>query len=179
MPQYIAFLRGINVGGHRVKMDRLRDLFVGCGFDDVSTFIASGNVMFKTAIRSAKTLRQKIEWHLALQLGYEVPTFIRTPAELETIATFQPPESPKGHASTASLYVIFLQTPATDGLQSRLAEFVSEMDDFSFSGSEIYWQIQGKLTESPLFTSGLEKAMGDVPNTTRNMTTLRKLAVKT
>ena len=46
MSQYIAFLRGINVGGHRVKMDRLRAIFIELGLQDVSTFIASGNVLF-------------------------------------------------------------------------------------------------------------------------------------
>ncbi len=46
MPRYIALLRGINVGGHNVKMDRLRALFEELGFRDVATFIASGNVIF-------------------------------------------------------------------------------------------------------------------------------------
>ena len=46
MPQYIAFLRGINVGGHRVKMDRLRELFEELSLRDVSTIISSGNVIF-------------------------------------------------------------------------------------------------------------------------------------
>ena len=174
MPHYIAFLRGINVGGHRVKMDRLRDLFVECGFDDVTTFIASGNVIFKTAARNVASLRRKIEPHLAQALGYEVPTFLRSPAELEAIAGFEP----SGKASATSVYVIFLHAPASDDLRSRLVEFVSEMDDFRFAGSEIYWLIRDKLTESPLFAGGLEKATGDVPNTMRNMTTVRRLVAK-
>jgi uncharacterized protein (DUF1697 family) len=48
MTQYVAFLRGINVGGHRVKMDRLREIFEETGLSDVSTFIARGNVVFST-----------------------------------------------------------------------------------------------------------------------------------
>ena len=48
MPRYIAFLRAINVGGHTVKMDRLREIFESLGFANVETFIASGNVVFET-----------------------------------------------------------------------------------------------------------------------------------
>ena len=47
MPRYIAFLRAINIGGHTVKMDDLRQLFESLQFTSVETFIASGNVIFK------------------------------------------------------------------------------------------------------------------------------------
>ena len=47
MPRYITFLRAINVGGHTVKMDRLREIFESLGFANVETFIASGNVVFE------------------------------------------------------------------------------------------------------------------------------------
>lgn len=51
MPRYFAFLRGINVGGHRIKMDRLREHVEALGFEHVETFIASGNVIFSSASR--------------------------------------------------------------------------------------------------------------------------------
>ena len=54
MPRHIAFLRAINVGGHTVTMDRLRQLFTGLGLKDVETFIASGNVIFSSAARSIR-----------------------------------------------------------------------------------------------------------------------------
>ena len=82
MPRYIALLRGINVGGHRVKMDRLRGLFEARGFEDVATFIASGNVIFSSDSVDAASLGRDIEEHLENELGYEVATFIRTPAEM-------------------------------------------------------------------------------------------------
>ena len=46
MQRYIAFLRGINLGKRRLPMSQLRDLFEELGFDDVDTFIASGNIVF-------------------------------------------------------------------------------------------------------------------------------------
>ena len=178
MPRYIALLRGINVGGHRVKMDRLRGLFEALGFDDVTTFIASGNVIFSAESPDAEALQGEIEGHLARELGYEVATFIRSPAELEAVAAFQPPVSEAGDGSASSLYVVFLAAPAGEDLRSTFAGLRTEMDDFYFSGREVYWLIQGKISESPLFGTGIEKATRGLPNTTRNMNTVQKLVRK-
>ena len=90
MARYIAFLRAINVGGRTVKMDRLRELFEAMKFTDVSTFIASGNVVFNAPGKDPVVLETRIEKHLQQSLGYEVATFLRTPSELATMATFEP-----------------------------------------------------------------------------------------
>jgi hypothetical protein len=52
------------------------------------------------------------------------------------------------------------------------------MDEFTFSKREIYWLIHGKVTESPLFATKLEKATGNIPTTMRNMNTVRRLVAK-
>ena len=87
---YIALLRGINVGGHMVKMERLRELFVELGFIHVRTYIQSGNVFFETTQTDRKLLTQTIERHLHQALGYEVPVFLRTIPELEQIVAINP-----------------------------------------------------------------------------------------
>ena len=178
MLQYIAFLRGINVGGHRVKMDRLRAIFAELGLDDVSTFIASGNVLFSTESDGADELRERIEGELASQLGYEVPTFLRSTSELARIVAFSPPETVTQTASDSSHYVIFLDTIIPDSLRSELTQLNSEMDRFYCSETEVHWLIQGKLTESPLFGPGLDQATRGVRTTTRNMNTLRRIAAR-
>ena len=61
MSKHIAFLRAINVGGHNVKMDHLRQLFESLGFSNVETFITSGNVIFDTKAVNVKALEKKIE----------------------------------------------------------------------------------------------------------------------
>lgn len=73
MPQYVAFLRGINLGKRRVKMDHLRDLFEKMGFTAVSTYIASGNVLFSSTSRSSSKLEVLIEKELESALGHAVP----------------------------------------------------------------------------------------------------------
>lgn len=179
MPQYIAFLRGINVGGHRVKMDRLRTHFTELGLRDVSTFIASGNVVFSTESDDVDGLRETIESHLVNQLGYEVATFLRSPAELAAIIAVNSPNPVMGNQSVSSHYVIFLDRPIPESLRSDLTQANSDMDHFDFFDTEVHWHIQGKLTESPLFGAGLDRATRGVRTTTRNMTTLRRIAAKT
>ena len=83
MTLYIALLRGINVGGHRIKMERLRELFAELGLSNVRTHIQSGNVFFESPETDRDALTTAIEAHLARALGYKVPVFLRTPAELE------------------------------------------------------------------------------------------------
>ena len=88
MSRWIAFLRAINVGGHTVKMNHLRQLFESLGYSSVETFIASGNVVFEAASKNAGMLEKKIENGLREALDYEVATFIRTDAELADIANY-------------------------------------------------------------------------------------------
>ena len=176
MQQYIAFLRGINVGGHRVKMDRLRALFGEMGMSDISTFIASGNVIFRTDSHDVDAVTGQIERHLSQGLGYDVPTFLRSPMQLDEIASFVALDPGEGEVSERSVYVILLRTPASDELRLRFAGLCTEMDEFLVSETEVYWQIQGKLSDSPLFEAGLKAALQGLQTTTRNLNTLRRLA---
>jgi len=178
MPQYIAFLRGINVGGHRVKMDRLRALFDEMGMSEVSTFIASGNVIFRTDSDDGDAVTQQIERHLSQGLGYDVPTFLRSPPQLAEIASFEALDPGDGGEPEHSVYVVLLPAPASDGLRLRFAGLCTEMDEFLVSGTEVYWQIKGKLSDSPLFQVGLKAALQGLPTTTRNLNTLRRLAAR-
>jgi len=87
---FVALLRGINVGGHMVKMDRLRGLFDELGFTQVRTYIQSGNVFFETSDDDRAALTQTIERHLHNALGYMVPVFLRTIPELEDVVSSKP-----------------------------------------------------------------------------------------
>jgi uncharacterized protein (DUF1697 family) len=178
MRQYVAFLRGINVGGHRVKMLRLRELFEELGLSNVSTFIASGNVIFWTDSEDVEALRDQIERHLYRELGYEVATFLRLPEQLDEIASFQAPDLEEGVASDQSVYVILLHAPASEAMCSSFESLRTKMDEFVVSGTEIYWHIQGKVSESPLFGKSLDEALEGVLSTSRNMNTIRRLAAK-
>ncbi len=73
MSGFIAFLRAINVGGHTVKMDVLRQFYESFGFSGAETFIASGNIIFEATPQSPEVMEMEIEARLREALGYEVP----------------------------------------------------------------------------------------------------------
>src|SRR5262245_36055288 len=120
MPRYVALLRAINVGGRVVKMERLRGLFEELEFSDVATLIASGNVMFDASSKSSPALEKKIEAHLSKSLGYEVDTFVRTPAELAAVVNLRPFAGAKQHSETNPLYVGFVKSAPDSDACTRL-----------------------------------------------------------
>ena len=119
MTRYVALLRGINVGGKNViKMTALKACFEGAGFDDVATFIQSGNVLF-TASGPAPALTKKIEAILGKAFNYQASVVLRSDKHLkETVKS-----APKGFGSQPAKYrydVIFLKEPltASEAMQS-------------------------------------------------------------
>src|SRR5262245_62250290 len=103
----VAFLRGINVGGHVVKMDALKKPFEALGFTGVETFIASGNVIFESRSAPTAALERKIEAKLEAALGYEVRTFLRSAEEVAAVARQRPFAEARVRKAHA-LYVGFL-----------------------------------------------------------------------
>lgn len=89
--RYAALLRGINVGGKSlVPMARLRACVEGAGFDDVSTYIASGNVFFSAPRRSAAALEAELERALEAEFDLPIMVFVRTPAQLAAVVAAVP-----------------------------------------------------------------------------------------
>ena len=119
---YIAFLRGINIGGHRVKMERLRELFSGLGLRDVRSYIQTGNIFFESAEADRDdrdALARRIERHLAAALGYEVPTFLRTVAEVEHALRLDPFKHLEPTPDTRFL-ITFISRPLPDDFKLPL-----------------------------------------------------------
>jgi uncharacterized protein (DUF1697 family) len=177
MVRYVAFLRAINVGGHTVKMDRLRELFGALGFANVTTFIASGNVIFDSPATDAAALERRIDEHLRAALGYRAEAFLRTTAELAEIASYQPFPAVELNADSASLYVAFLPAPLSNDARERVMALRTELDDFHLHGRELYWLIRGKMSDSMITPTSLGKAIG-APTTTRNINTIQRIAAK-
>jgi uncharacterized protein (DUF1697 family) len=174
MPRYVAFLRAINVGGHVVKMQRLKQLFESLGLEEVETFIASGNVMFKSNGGSG-ALERKIEQLLERELGYEVKTFIRTDAELAAIGAQQAFDEPVPERAT--VYIGFLKAAPEGEAEKSLLELQGLADDLRIIGREVYWRCRVPSQESSLSAATLEKALG-TPMTLRNANTVRRLLAK-
>jgi len=176
MPRHFAFLRAINVGGHNVTMEKLRGLFETLGLKEVETFIASGNVIFKSQSRDVRGLRERIEDRLRKSLGYEVTTFIRTEAEIEAIAAYRPFKASQIE-SAGALNVAFLAERLTPALRKTLMALKTDIDDFHVRGREVYWLCKKKQSESTFSNALLERAL-KVRATFRGVNTVAKLAAK-
>ncbi|MBK7631982.1 MAG: DUF1697 domain-containing protein [Ignavibacteriales bacterium] len=177
MQKYIAFLKAINVGGHNVKMDYLKTLFEKMGFENVATFIASGNVIFETNLKNVGSIKNKIETELEKSLGYKVSTFIRTTKELKEISEFKPFKESELNNANNSLYIAFLQNPPSKENQNKVKAFQKEANEFNFYKNEMYWLCRKNFSDSGITGKQLEKKL-DMEITVRNSTTIKKMVSK-
>jgi uncharacterized protein (DUF1697 family) len=172
--RYVAFLRAINVGGHTVTMADLKRPFERIGFDDVETFIASGNVMFSTTRRSTARLEKQIEDALRAALGYDVATFVRTDHEVAAVARYRPfPDA--AMRSAQSLNVGFVALPIDAPTRSKLMALTTDIDTFHVDGREIYWMCRKRQSESKISNVALERAL-KIRSTFRGLNTVVRLA---
>lgn len=171
MAPLIAFLRAINVGGHNVKMADLRSLVSGYGLSGVETFIASGNVIVEGAGQAPSTIEALLEARLTADLGYPVTTFVRTTGELaETVAARPFSDAPGRY------YVTFLKELPSAELVQRLAPLCSAAEELVCCERELHWLVrEGYETR---LTDAQWRRLAAGPGTTRNITTVGKLAAK-
>jgi uncharacterized protein (DUF1697 family) len=176
MSRYAAFLRGMNVGGHRLTNELLRSHFEDLGFREVATFRASGNVVFAGEARPPAQVRRKIEAGLQEALGYGVPTFIRTAAELEEIAGRHPFAPGLLQASAGKLQVAMLKEPASKAAQKEIVALAGTRDKLAFGVCELYWLPSGGVLESELDMRTIERTLGAM--TMRTKGTVEQIVAK-
>jgi uncharacterized protein (DUF1697 family) len=175
VPRYVAFLRGINVGGRKATSDQLRAGLEKIGCEDVTTFRASGNVVF-TAPGSVASLAARIERGLEQSLGYEVATFVRTAKEIKAIAAYDPFDPGVVQAAKGKVHVVLLGAKPTAQARKRVLALETADDLLALRGRELYWLPSGGLMESAVGMNGITKAVG--PNTMRTKGTVEQLAAK-
>jgi uncharacterized protein (DUF1697 family) len=170
--RYIAFLRGINVGGRVVKMERLRQLFTELGFTNVRSYINSGNIFFDTNEKDRQVLTGMIERHLHSTLGYEVPVFLRTAAEVETILE-QAPFKDIEQAEDRRYCVIFTDDLLNEKMDLPIHSSRDDMDLIAVNKYEAFvtWHIINGRPPSGRFPDGTLPSR----NTTRFFHTLKKI----
>jgi uncharacterized protein (DUF1697 family) len=176
MPRYVAFLRGINLGKRRPPMSQLRELFKQIGFDQVETFIASGNVLFSSKETNRSELESKIARQLETSLGYEVDTFVRTVQEVARIgkAKLFPEESEPG----VTIHVGFLHDELAPDVARKLAAVRTKEDAFRVNGREYYWLCRGRMSDSKVWALPEIKALRLPRSSMRNIISIRKLIAK-
>lgn len=171
--RYIALLRGINVGGRVVKMERLRSVFAGLGLANVRSYINSGNVFFDTAETDRPWLTETIEAALHEALGYQVPTFLRTPEELEAILAREPfVDIVRTDADDLRFCVVFTAEPLNQGLELPVSSSKNDMELVALNEREAYvvWRLIGGRVSGKFPDDVLPPR-----NTTRFFHTLKKI----
>jgi uncharacterized protein (DUF1697 family) len=171
MVAYVAMLRGINVSGkNKIKMTDLQALFVGLGHRDVVTYIQSGNVVFRSAAKSAAALASSIERQITREFGFDVAVVIRAKPELVKVID----GNPFGGVDLSKVHVTFLTKKPEAALVRGLADHASPPDEFRIAGSEIYLHCPAGYGNSKLNNSFWERKL-KVGATTRNWNTVTKL----
>ena len=177
MPRYFAFLRAINAGqGRSLTMESLRRAFAPLGFENVATFIGSGNVIFDTPATDTAALEKQIVSCLQETLGMEVDTFLRTEGELSRIASATP-FLPSHRQPADELEVAFLAGELEVALKQPVERLATVTDEYAVAGREIYWLRHRGPGAPPYSTTPLERTLKQ-PFTIRSLHTVQKMLAK-
>lgn len=165
MTTYVAFLRGINVGAHnRMRMDELRPLFESLGYDDVETYVQSGNVVFESVESDEGVLRVDIHDGIEDEFGYDISVMIRTRAELVDVVAGQPFDVPGEDG--IKHYVTFIHEQPTDEQVGALLDAQNEAESFVVRSRAVYSELDKDALGDGRFT-GAGKPLG-METTRRN-----------
>jgi len=174
MPMYVALLRGINVGGRNlIKMPALTSLFVASGFQDVATYIQSGNVLLRSPETRADELTRRIEAMLGEALRYEATVVVRSHKQMRVVVD----RAPEGFGAEPSKYrydVIFLKEPLTARTALKSVSTRAGVDEAHAGTGVLYFsRLVSKATQSQLSKIVTSPIYSSV--TIRNWNTTTKL----
>jgi uncharacterized protein (DUF1697 family) len=173
--RYVAFLRGINLGKRRVKNTELSRIFDGLGYGDVKVLIASGNVVFEADEKNEAKLTKTVEDALTKELGFQVPTMLRSVSEVQAMIDRDPFEGIEATKQTR-LYVTLLAEKTKSSMKLPHASEDGNFRILSRSDREVYsvlTVVEGSRTVDLMAV--LEKEYGKSV-TTRNWNTVVKAA---
>ena len=170
--RYVAFLRGINVGGRvKVGMADLRVMLADLGYRDVATLLQSGNAVL-TAAAKPDEVAAAIERQLHADTGLTVKCVVRTTSELKTVLARDPYE---GRANDPARYVVAFMDKAPSKANIASIDPATFMpDEFRIIGREAYIWCPGGLRDTKLTAPNFEKKLGVVA-TARNWNTCQKV----
>ncbi len=163
--RYVALLRGINVGGIRIKMPDLKARFEALGCRAVTTYLQTGNVVFEDD-RPPAELKAVLERGLSETFRYEAYVLLYEHSGLASVISNYPFERDDAHHA----YVVFVNDAAS---LVELADQSRVMDEpLSWGDGLVYWKVvKGQTLDTP-FSKLIAKAKYKKCTTTRNVNTL-------
>jgi uncharacterized protein (DUF1697 family) len=173
VPSYVALLRAVNVGGrNRVAMAQLRAALEALGHEDVSTYVQSGNVVFRSPSRSASSVRSGLQRVIKDEFGLDVVVIVRTRAELAGVVERNPFRVSR--ATEQQLHVAFLADRPTRPSVARLDPKRSPPDEFAVVDRQVYLRCPNGMGRTKLTNDYLERQLG-TSATVRNWRTVNEL----
>ena len=172
MTEWVALLRGVNVGGITIRSAELRALLTELGLDDVRTFLASGNAAFHSN-RTAAQLKPAIEAALRERFGYDAWIVLVSLADLEAVVEAFPFDAGRDGWHP---YVLFGSDDAVLAELTGLGADLDPADDVIAYGKHvIYWYNRRDVGVDSAFSKIAGKVRYRSTTTNRNLRTLRKL----
>ena len=173
--KYISILRGINVSGQKkIRMADLKSLFELLGFQNVVTYIQSGNVVFEATTKLKSDMKAKIEKAIETKYKFHVPVEIRTNREIGNIVDNCPFGSVDLTKDGTKILVTFLSSKPLETRISDVQKYVTPPEQLAVRGNEVYLYCPNGYGKSKLSNTFLENKLG-VEATTRNLKTVYKL----
>jgi uncharacterized protein (DUF1697 family) len=175
MPVYVSLLRAVNLAGRStVRMAALADLYRTEGFEDVTTVLQSGNVIFSSKARSAPRIAARLEAALAREFGLRTTVILRTAAEIADVIA-RNPFAGRDDVNPSRLLVLFLAGEPTASAEGDLAERYKGPEEIVISGRECYIHYIDGIGRSKLTAALLDRTLG-AAGTARNWNTLQRIA---
>ena len=173
MNTYVAVLRGINVSGQRIiAMKDLKALFQKAGYDNVMTYIQSGNVVFGSTETSKKKLEKNISELIENHYNFSVPVLVLSREDITEIIEKNPYLDDKKDIS--KLHVTLLSSTPDEKLLATTRDEKYQSDEFTIMGTSVYLYCPDGYGMTKFSTTFFEKKLG-VEATTRNWKTILKL----
>lgn len=172
---WFVFLRGMNLGGRRLTNDELRTAVAACGYEDVTAYQASGNLVIRADDAEA-SLAAALEDGLEAQLGYPVPAFVRSAAELQRLARSEPFGGSQLDASKGKRQVILLRDRPDETVLSEVQALVPDTEVVVPDARELHWLPAGGMSDSPMDLRRLDTVTGGT--TIRTHGTLQRMAAR-
>jgi len=175
METFISILRGINVSGHKkILMSDLKALYESLNFKDVTTYIQSGNVVFKTNKKTSdQTLAKELENAIYEKYNFIVPVIIRKIAEMKNVLLINPFLQDKT-IDTEKLHVTFLATTLGQEKLENIKNIDYAPDKFIVIDKEVFLYCPNGYGNTKLSNAFFEKKLNTTA-TTRNWKTVNKL----
>lgn len=171
--KYVAFLRGINVGGkNKVKMETLREICGALRFENIKTYINSGNIIFETGKSDDKKIAARIENAIEKEFKLKIKTIVRSIAEIEEIVKNNP--FAEQFENDKDLHVFFLDEEMPAEKAELLLSNNNENEQYFVRGREIFCLLKVSVLDSLMGKDYIAKKL-KLPSTARNWRTVNKI----